>query len=218
MESILKKLGVTETENIVLYYEAITHPSFSNEKKFKKTYQRLEFLGDAVLDLLVSNYLYDMKPSLAEGKMSLLKASVVNKTTLAKFSIQIGLDKELRQGNSIDNLDKNEKILSDVFEAFIAALYIDSQDAGLETLLKETVIAEIDKKAGKDVRNPKTALQEYLQAEGLSLMYDTKWNNNVYQSVVYRDNIKFGVGRGRTKKMAEVNAAKGALRKLNREG
>ena len=117
---IFKKLGFNPT-NVNLYYQAFTHTSFSNENPSFVSYERLEFLGDAILEFIISEYLYKEK-KLEEGLMTRMRASYVCEEACATYAKEIGLDEDIRVGSG-ETL--NQTITADVFEAFVAALYLD---------------------------------------------------------------------------------------------
>ncbi|MCR8613004.1 MAG: ribonuclease III [Mycoplasma sp.] len=214
MKEFLKKNNI-KTNNLDIYFEAFTHSSYINEHKTNKTYERLEFLGDSILSQYVSNYLFNKVPLLNEGKMSIIRSFVVKADSLAKFSKQIGLDKLLRIGN-YPELRENKKILSDLFESLVAALYIDNQDMALFSIFEKTVYKLIDEKIGEELKDAKTLIQEYLQRDKNSLIqYNVKVKNKIFHAKLKHDTNILGEGKGSTKKEAEINAAKDALKKLN---
>lgn len=209
---LLEKLPF-EVKNKSLFYDAFTHSSFNNENSYKGNYKKLELLGDSIIDFLVADYIYPNAED--EGKMSLLRSHVVNKELLGKFLIQEKLQNYIRFGNSINEPDINSKTMSDVFEAFVAAIYLDQ---GIETtreFLKRNIFKEIDLSKDKDLRNPKTKLQEYLQLESRdAIKYIDSEFEDGYKSEVFHEGNKFGEGYGKSKKEAQVNAANDALRKV----
>ena len=212
IKSLLKKLNIT-TDNISLYYEAMTHKTYTNENKTEKSYQRLEFFGDSILDFLSAEYLYNDKNNWEEGKMSIVRANAVNKTALANFSRELKLNEIIRTGNTKENFNNKDKVMSDLFESLLAAIYIDQGKKKAIEFLKGNVLKIIDDSKDKDVKNPKTILQEYLQLESRgTIEYKTKMINNIFVSEVFHEDAKFGVGKGKSKKEAEVNAAKEALK------
>ena len=121
---VFNKLDINPT-NMNLYMEAVTHSSFTNENPSYPDYERLEFLGDAVLEIIISEYLYKER-HLEEGTMTRMRASYVCEEACATYAKEIGLDLDIRVGIGEEI---NQTILADVFEAFVAALYLDQ---GLE--------------------------------------------------------------------------------------
>ena len=214
---ILKRLNVIP-KDITIYETAFTHSSFCNENKGFEDYERLEFLGDKVLDFIVSEFLYRKKHVL-EGEMTKIRASHVCEEALAEYSLNCNFDKNLRlgKGEELTGGRSKKAILADVFEAFIGALYIDQGLDIVRKFVDMTVIDSINK--NEEIFNDyKSLLQELVQTDKKSLEYilidetgpshDKKFTVNVVVS-----NIVYGTGVGKTKKEAEQNAAKDALDK-----
>ena len=215
IERLMESFGIKIKEK-KYYYKAITHPSFSNEHKEAKDYQRLEFLGDAILGKLVAERLFFKRKNLNEGEMSIIRSNAVNGKRLAQFSKEMGLHELIHFGNVSENLKENNKILEDVFEAIVAAIYIDHGEHEVKKFLANNVFAFIDTAHASDVKNPKTILQEYLQAESReNIVYETQQEKDNFVSEVFHEGHSFGKGRGHTKKEAEVDAAKHALKLLS---
>jgi len=124
LSTFFKEVDITP-KNTDLYYEALTHTSFVNEKRTGKSYQRLEFVGDSLLDVAVAEYLYLKDKNLNEGEMTIIRASVVNAEALAEQAVKLGFDKLLRVGKGAEDVRKNTKVLSDLFESISAAIYLD---------------------------------------------------------------------------------------------
>lgn len=214
---ILKRLNVIP-KDITIYETAFTHSSFCNENKGFEDYERLEFLGDKVLDFIVSEFLY-RKRHVLEGEMTKIRASHVCEEALAEYSLNCNFDKNLRlgKGEELTGGRSKKAILADVFEAFIGALYIDQGLDIVRKFVDMTVIDSINK--NEEIFNDyKSLLQELVQTDKKSLEYilinetgpshDKKFTVNVVVS-----NIVYGTGVGKTKKEAEQNAAKDALDK-----
>ena len=211
INTLLKNLNIKTNKNH-LYYEALTHKSYSNEQRIKKNYQRLEFLGDAILDFVVSEYLIKNFKNHTEGEMSILRSNSVKGTQLAKFALNLGLDKYVLVGNNTKDFKNNSKIYADIFEAMIAAIYLDKGIEYVKIFLDKNVFEFLKKSKGKEIKNPKTILQEYLQLESRgTIKYETKLNGKLFISNVFHEKTKFGTGYGPTKKEAEVKAAINAL-------
>ena len=202
-----------QTNNLDLYEEAFTHKSYSNENNNKRDYQRLEFLGDAILELLTTELIYKLYPSLTEGEMTIIRSSSVKGDALSEFAQNLGLDKYIRFGNSKIDFQSNTKIFADIFESFTAAIYLDQGRDKVEEFLEKTIFKFIRTAGNKELKNPKTLLQEYLQLESReAIEYKTEEFKNEFVSNIYHDGNHFGKGFGKTKKEAEVNAAKQALK------
>lgn len=205
--------------------QALTHKSFANEKKgIIKDNERLEFLGDAVLDLSISHLIMERFPDLPEGNLSKLRASMVNEGSLAVISEEIKLHQYLLLGHGEELSGGRNKpsILADSFEAVIAAIYLDGGfDAAFHTVstLFSKLLSATDLYA-----DFKTRLQELTQ-ERLKCMpvYSLKGalgpdHARVFEVELHIDGKLYGSGKGKTKKEAEQEAAKEALGKLVKSG
>jgi len=217
---LLKNFGI-ETQNISLYETALTHTSYANENNVI-SYERLEFLGDAVLELLMSEYLYGMD-KYSEGEMTKLRAHFVCEEALYEYSIKLGIDAYVKLGNGQKENGgaHNKAILSDVFEAFLGALFLDK---GLDIVKKfwiEYVVPIIESGEIDYFGDYKSLLQEYVQTDQKSLEYvitdeSGPAHNKTFTVEVKIDNIVYGVGTANSKKGAEQAAAKNALEKAQR--
>jgi ribonuclease-3 len=207
-----------------LLRQALTHASFGHEKRQKlPDNQRLEFLGDAVLQLAVTSELYHRFPDLPEGRLTILRAQLVNKRHLHSLAQELGLGPHLILGRGEENSQgrSRESILADATEAVIGAVYLE---AGWEVAralilrLVEPSFAAIDESAVE--ANPKGALQEKLQAEGdqpplYRCVSETgPAHARVYEVVVEWQERELGRGTGASKKEAETQAALAALASL----
>lgn len=201
--------------------EALTHPSFANEQKGSVNHnQRLEFLGDAVLELIVSEYLYQTFDH-PEGVLTKIRAAVVSEPTLAECAARLGLAQVLLLGKGEDLSGGRQRpsILADAFEAVVGALYLDGGLAAARAFvikeLKES-IHQAEKAGGGDW-DYKTMLQELWQRDGSAnieyrLVKETgPAHAKTFFSEVWIGGKPMGAGRGRTKKEAEQNAAREAL-------
>lgn len=203
--------------NIKLYKSALTHSTYSNENRGIRDYQRLEFLGDAILSLAVSHKIFVKFPNYDEGEMSLFKASLVSSKSLATLTLETKLVDLIRVGNSLKNIKENQKILADVFEAFVAAIFLDQGFDVVKLFLNKTLFKNIKKIDNEQLKNPKTILQEHLQSNSRKVIeYVTKQDTDFFCSSILYDGLKLGTGRGKTKQEAEVSAAKDALSKVNK--
>lgn len=209
----LSDLGI-EIENIELLTTALTHSSYSNEAG-GENYERLEFLGDSVLQLIMSEYFYK-NHDLSEGDMSKTRASYVCENALYEYSKKINLIPYVRVGHGLDHTE-NETIIADVFEAVLAVIYLDKGYDVAKDYIYKVAIPFIENKR-IFLSDYKSHLQEMVQTEKKSLEYvlieetgpahDKRFKVNVLV-----DNIVFGTGIGRSKKEAEQNAAKDAIKK-----
>ena len=209
----LEKFGI-KSSNISLYERAFTHTSYSNEHEGCESYERLEFLGDAVLEVIISEFLYK-EQHLEEGTMTKLRASYVCEEACYTYAKDIELDKCSRLGSG--EIEANMTILADVFESFIGAMYLDQ---GMETT-KNIVMKIIKKYIDKNVdflHDYKSELQELVQTVRKSVVYDIvdergPAHDKTFVCHVIVDNIIMGTGVGSSKKAAEQAAAKMALTK-----
>lgn len=212
---IFKTLGFNPT-NVNLYYEAFTHTSYSNENSSFESYERLEFLGDAILEFIVSEYLFKER-HLPEGSMTKMRASYVCEEALATYARDLKFENDIKLGGCEAETGPNDTIMADVFEAFIAATYLDM---GLE-FTKELVLSIITKYINKNVdflHDYKSTLQELVQTDKKSVIYEVisetgPAHNKTFVCQVKVDGIVLGTGEGNSKKQAEQMAAKMALTK-----
>ena len=214
---ILEELKVTPKDQN-LYDTAFTHTSYANENKCE-SYERLEFLGDAVLELVISNYLYQNDPE-AEGELTKKRAHYVCEDALYKYSLKLKLNQYIKLGvGEEENGGRNRKaIVADIFESFIGALYLDQ---GLDTVIKFIeiyIIPIIEKNELNFFSDYKSLLQEYVQTDKRTLRYilvdeSGPDHNKTFKMEVRIDDIIYGVGIAGSKKEAEQLAAKDALSK-----
>lgn len=214
---ILEKLNV-KTNNMYLYETAFTHSSYCNEVKNVDNYERLEFLGDKVLDFIVSEYLY-LNRHLFEGEMTKIRAAHVCEDALCEHSLSCKFDEYLRlgHGEELSGGRRKKAILADVFEAFIGALYIDQGMDKTKEFVNKTVIESINKNECL-FNDYKSMLQELVQTSKKSLEYvlvseKGPAHDKEFEVNVIVENIVYGYGVGKTKKEAEQMAAKDALTK-----
>ena len=194
---------------------ALTHSSYANEHKNCENYERLEFLGDAVLELVTSEYFY-LNTDYKEGQMTKMRASYVCEKALATYAKNIGIDKEIRLGHGqMHNL--NDTIIADVFEAVVGAIYLDQGFDVVKNYIDTIIIPYIKRNINFNV-DYKTRLQELVQTGKKSLEYETvkesgEAHKKVFEVVVKIDNIIYGRGKGSSKKEAEQMAALDAYNK-----
>ncbi len=219
------RLGV-RFSNLTLLHEALTHTSYANESKKRKIThnERLEFLGDAVLELATSTYLFQHFPNLPEGEMTKARASVVCETTLSKRAAVLHLGDYLLLGHGESSTGGRERpsILADAFESVIGAIYLD---CGWETastyILSQLHEDLITIERGENLQDYKTLLQEVVQKHAdqkvsYELLAATGPDHNkLFEFAVKINEVVYGTGQGRNKKEAEQHAAKEALQKLN---
>ncbi|MBQ3418896.1 MAG: ribonuclease III [Erysipelotrichaceae bacterium] len=208
--------------NSKLIEQAFIHSSYVNEHKGSyHDNERLEFMGDAVLQIYSALRLYQIKPELKEGLMSTRRANLVCEKGLAKIVREFELNKFLKlgQGEEKSGGRDRDSIISDMFEAFIGAVYLDTNIKNVYKLLDILMLKHI-KETDESIFDYKTKLQEYVQADSrksidYELIYEKGPSNKPeFKVAVKIDNLIYGYGIGTTKKQAQKNAAKNALEKL----
>ena len=201
---------------------ALSHSSYANEVKLKKAcdYERLEFLGDAVLELTVSEYLYANKPDMKEGSMTKLRASLVCEPTLAacaREGLDLGVYILLGKGEENTGGRGRDSIVSDVFEAIIGAIYLDGGFDEARGFIKRFVLEDMEHKI--EFLDSKTNLQEVVQEMGARLEYELieetgPAHDKQYTMAVLINGKKMAIGQDKTKKGAEQKAAFTVLKLL----
>lgn len=224
--------NISKFENIISYnfknkqyiLEALTHSSYSNENKSYAFNERLEFLGDSVLGIIISDYLFKNETELPEGELTKLRANIVCEESLSEVSkkIELGTHMLLGKGEEATGGRERVSILADAVEAVIAAIYLDG---GIESARKFvlTQMDEIiqDSIKGRIFRDYKTHLQEVIQSQGeTNIIYDLveeigpDHNKKFVMQVKLNDEV-LGTGEGKSKKEAEQVAARKALDSIN---
>ncbi|EFR44465.1 ribonuclease III [Streptococcus pseudoporcinus] len=230
----MKKLKalLKETFNIVfndqdLLETAFTHTSYANEHRLLNIShnERLEFLGDAVLQLIISEYLFKKYPSKPEGDLSKLRSMIVREESLAGFSRFCSFDTYIKLGKGEEKSGgrNRDTILGDLFEAFLGALLLDKGIEDVRLFLNQVMIPQVEKGNFEKVKDYKTSLQEVLQAKGdVQIDYQVVKESGPAHAkqfevaiLVNQEIISRGIGK--SKKIAEQNAAKKALEHLSEE-
>ena len=231
-DSLEGKIGYGFKDRMLLK-KALTHSSYSNESGAKNHHilcnERLEFLGDSVLSLITSKYIYAKYPDFPEGELTRMRAEVVCERALSGYAEKISLGQYLLLGigEEKNNGRKRKSILADAFEALLAAIYIDAGELGyatVEKFLLPFIIEEIGnlKSVGFSA-DSKTLLQQFVQqAEGDFLEYAVVKESGPDHMKTFHVEAKLnsnviGRGVGRSKREAEQNAAKEALKLFNFE-
>lgn len=223
-QNLKEKYGIT-FKNEGLLEEAFTHSSYVNEHRDNKyrDYEKLEFLGDAVLELAVSDYLYRHFPELNEGQLTRMRSNIVRTEGFSVFAIECGFPDEINLGKGEEKIGARSRktLLEDVFEAFNGALFLDQGMEVVESFLQLTVYPLIDSGEFTDSRDYKTDLQELLQVDGpikieYQVLEETKQPSN-FKVALYVEDKKISEGEGHNKKAAEQVAAKVALTKYEKE-
>ena len=214
MKELMSTLGY-KFKDLALLRTALTHKSFSSEHN-----ERLEFLGDALLNLYVTEYLYNKFDSLDEGKLTQFKATIVSRENLTKIAQSIGLPNFIRTGKG-EGLEGNS-IPGNAVEALIGAVFLDSNytktNKFLNKLLKENLLTLEE---GADLKDPKSKLQEHLQKRNLQLpSYSLKQKGSKEKKIDFKvfceikDLNISATGNGQSRKKAELSAAQKLLNQV----
>ncbi|MFC4320213.1 ribonuclease III [Litchfieldia salsa] len=214
------KQGISFT-NEKLLIQAFTHSSYVNEHR-KKPYEdneRLEFLGDAVLELTVSEFLFKKFPIMSEGQLTKMRAAIVCEPSLVSFAndLSFGEFVLLGKGEELTGGRARPALLADVFEAFIGALYLDQGIDPVYKFLERTVFPKINEGAFSHVMDYKSQLQELIQRDGKGmieykvLQEKGPAHNREFVSKVSLNGEELGIGSGKSKKDSEQRAAQIAL-------
>ena len=214
---LLEKLNIPY-KNVKLYEKALTHTSYANENNVT-SYERLEYLGDAVLDLVISDYLY-RNTEYEEGKMTKLRSHYVCENANFEYSSRLGLNEYLKLGHGeTERGGKYRKaIVADIFESFVGAMYLDLGFEEVKKFIYKHVIPLIEDKSIEFFDDYKSVLQELVQTDKKSLEYvivdeQGPAHDKTFTVEVKIDNIVYGKGTAHSKKEAEQIAAHDALKK-----
>ncbi|HCY7531406.1 TPA: ribonuclease III [Staphylococcus aureus] len=219
----MTELGFTY-QNIDLYQQAFSHSSFINDFNMNRLdhNERLEFLGDAVLELTVSRYLFDKHPNLPEGNLTKMRATIVCEPSLVIFANKIGLNEMILLGKGEEKTGGRTRpsLISDAFEAFIGALYLDQ---GLDIVWKfaeKVILPHVEQNELLGVVDFKTQFQEYVHQQNKG---DVTYNlikeegpahHRLFTSEVILQGEAIAEGKGKTKKESEQRAAESAYKQL----
>lgn len=209
---LLKEYNI-EFVNEGLINKALTHTSYANENNVE-SYERLEYLGDAVLELVSSDYFF-RKTHLPEGEMSKLRSLYVCENALYEYASKINLANYIKLGNGIK--EANKTVVADVFEAVIGVIFLEQGINKVRELFNKLIVPFIENDTDF-LKDYKSLLQEQVQTERKSLKYKVidesgPAHNKNFKVSVSISGIIFGVGEGKSKKEAEQNAAKDAFKK-----
>ena len=219
MEKLEKFFGLDFNDKNVLK-TALTHSSFANENNVESN-ERLEFLGDAVLDVMMGKYLYDKYPKFDEGFLTKTRAKNVCESALVEYAKICELNKYLLLGKGEEKSGGRNRVAlqADAFEALIGAVYIDKGFDECYKIFNTVVIPLVEEDRDDNFVDYKSYLQELVQSDKRTLEYRIlnelgPSHNKTFVTRVYMDQILMGEGKGKTKKEAEQNAAEMALKKL----
>ena len=219
MKILEKNLGYT-FKDISILENALTHSSYANEaRNGVSSNERLEFLGDSVLSVIVSDYIFKEYKNIPEGELTKLRASLVCEKSLCGFSRELELGKYLKLGKGEDKGGGRERdsILADAFEAVLAAIYLDGGIEFARKLVMRFVLVELEQTDDEVFKDYKTALQEIIQRnpeESVSYYLTGESgpdHDKLFEVEVRLNSNVIGKGSGKSKKRAEQMAAKQAL-------
>lgn len=218
-QDFIEKLVGSKLGNASLYYKAFVHPSFNGTEN----YQRLEFLGDAVISLTISHILFLKDENMYEGDLTKNRMGLVRKEVLSKISFILGFKDFilLGRGEEKDNGREKESILADVFEAFIGAMYLDRGFDFVFDWIQKRI--DLFYKVGIEIKDYKSMLQELAQSNGLGMpkyivsKEDGEAHKKIFFIDLYIDGNLISSASGKSKKSAEQQAAKSGFYKLLNE-
>lgn len=224
MKILKKKMNKAFTsklfQNQNLYLQALTHRSWVNENDGNRgTNERLEFLGDAILEFVVSKAIYDKFPDEEEGYLTALRANLVNTKNLSQVAekLDIGAEIFLSKGEEDGGGRTNTSLLADTVEAIIGALFLDQGVEIAQKFIEDNILVDIDKKAAMPLKDPKSLLQEKVQAKSLPapkyqvVSEEGPDHNKKFTVEVIVNGKSSAIGVGRSKSEAEQDAASNAL-------
>lgn len=225
----MKQNDYSELEEILGYHfkdkkhldTAFTHKSYANENKFGlMSYERYEYLGDAILQFVSSKELFLQYPDKTEGELTKLRASLVCEYTLSQITKEYGFGKYLylSHGEELTGGMNRPSILCDLFESVLGAIYLDGGLEEAEKYIKKFLLTDIEHRS--KFYDAKSILQEYVQGIGQKLEYKLlstqgPEHNRIYNVVALIDGVTYEEGSGPTKKMAEQVAAHNTIKKIN---
>lgn len=224
LKKILDKYHIV-TNNYDYFYIAFSHSTFANEHNVESN-ERIEFLGDSILNFTTAEYIYHTFPNLPEGKMTKLRSTYVCEDANFSYSKLLGLDKLLMLGKGEEATGGRQKkaVVADCFECFLGAVYLTVGIKEVKKILSDIVFPHIKRIDNEQFVDYKTKLQEYIQAdhanplEYVVINQEGKPNEKIFTMAVKLDGIVLGVGVGTSKKDAGQKAAKDALDKVAKNG
>lgn len=220
LREFLSTLNITP-KHIQLFEQAFTHPSYNADANTKHhDYERLEFLGDGIIDFIIAELSFVARPEMEQGSLTKMRAALVSTVGLSEVARSLKMDQYIRLGNSFTgDISQANRILEDVFEAFIGALYLDQGFQNTKKVLVDLFINKVKNFDSESLYDYKSKLQEEVQAEHReSVSYELVSESGPahekhFVVKVCFDGIELGRGEGSTKKQAEQMAAKKALEK-----
>ena len=208
-----------KTDNLDIYDTAFSHSSYCNENNLREDYQRLEFLGDKVLDLIMSDYLYNTT-DYEEGRMTKIRSMYVCENALYEYALLLDFPKYVKvgKGEELSGGKTRKATLADMFESFLGAVYLDQGYKKTKEIVYEVVIPFIKEKPETFFMDYKSNLQELVQTTKKSVNYvivneEGPAHDRTFTAQAIVDGIVLGEGTAKSKKEAEQEAAKHALEK-----
>lgn len=221
-EELLKPFHI-KPRNEQYYIEALTHSSYAYEVHGNKhkDYEKLEFMGDAVFQLVSAELVYKNFPDKSEGELTKLRSKLVRTESFAKLGRELNIHNMIYLGHGEEkDRGKKDKIIEDVVEAFLGAVFIDRGYKIARIVARRWLLQILNELKDDDVEDYKSQLQELIQSDSreplkYELLYtEGKDNNKIFYYRVTHDGVILGEGKGKSKKAAEQEAAKVALSKL----
>lgn len=226
LNEMLKRDFNIHVDDQDLLDEAFTQASYVNEHRDQnlKFYERLEFLGDAVLQLIVSEYIFTRYPKLPQGRLTRLRAAMVNEQSFSTFARECHFNKYIRLGKGEEKAGARDRdsLLCDIFESFVGALYLDQGKKVVEGFVQQVIFPKLDEGMFAEFFDHKTELQELAQEDGpVDIDYELvdeygPENDRLFKVNVAIDHKVLGVGVGHSKKDAEQKAAQQALKHFDK--
>lgn len=218
-------MNLPKINNSKLLKQAFTHRSYLNEAKEKiPSNERLEFLGDSIISLIVSHFLFDKYPNYDEGKLTNLRSLIVNTKSLAQAAKELNFGELLllSKGEEESKGRQNQSLLADSFEAFVGALFIDQGLEAVSRFIKDVLLNKLENLIEGSLKDPKSLLQELVQSKMKSspiynVMREVGPSHaKLFTVAVFVKEKILGAGIGKSKQEAEENAAKEALEKIGK--
>lgn len=220
LRKLLASFGL-KTNNYEYFKIAFSHSTFANEYHVESN-ERIEYLGDSILNFASAEYIYHTFPKLPEGKMTKLRATYVCEDANFSYALELGLDELLLLGKGEETSGgrKKKAVVADSFECFLGAVYLTFDMNAVKKILSKVVFPHIERIDNEQFFDYKTRLQEYIQTdhentlEYIVVKQEGKPNEKVFTMIVKLDDVILGEGVGTSKKEASQQAAKNALDKL----
>ncbi len=221
-KAVLEKLGISNIHDEELFRQAFSHSSYINERKTKDLdYERIEFVGDGVLDLVVADLIYKMYPKMDQGIMTKFRAKLVQGISLADHARKLNLGSAIRlgQGEAKNGGNDSNKILEDVFEALMGAIYLDQGFETVYKIIKKIFNDDLTHLDVDSLTDYKSKLQEDVQTDRrgsvtyVTILEDGDAQHKQFIVEARYEGVVLGRGKGSSKRKAEQEAAKDALSK-----